>query len=148
MFKKILFPTDFSESSEKVLPYLKHLKEAGTEEIVILHVLDERYRDWKDSLMWMTEDARNELVNDVAKSATEIAEKELDNLEKELKPMFKVKIVLEGGKPFKTILDVADRENVSCITMASKGATDLQEILLGSVTERVVRKSSQPCLII
>ncbi|HDN51037.1 MAG TPA: universal stress protein, partial [Thermoplasmatales archaeon] len=40
MFRKILYPTDFSKDAEKALEYVKKLKETGTEEVVILHVID------------------------------------------------------------------------------------------------------------
>ena len=42
MFEKILFPTDFSDVSRKSLEYIKKLKEAGTKEVIVLHVVDER----------------------------------------------------------------------------------------------------------
>ena len=42
MFKKILYPTDFSDVSKKALEYLKKLKEAGTKEVIVLHIIDER----------------------------------------------------------------------------------------------------------
>jgi nucleotide-binding universal stress UspA family protein len=42
MFKKILYPTDFSDVSLKALDYIKQLKEGGTEEVLILHVIDSR----------------------------------------------------------------------------------------------------------
>ena len=44
MFCKILFPTDFSDTCKQVLPYPKYLqsigKISGTEEVVILNVID------------------------------------------------------------------------------------------------------------
>jgi nucleotide-binding universal stress UspA family protein len=42
MFRKILYPTDFPDRSKKALTYLKKLKDAGTEEVEILHVVDTR----------------------------------------------------------------------------------------------------------
>ena len=42
MFEKILYPTDFSDVSKKALDYLVQLKDAGTKEIVVLHVIDEK----------------------------------------------------------------------------------------------------------
>jgi len=42
MFEKILYPTDFSDASKKALDYIKQLKGAGTKEVVVLHVIDER----------------------------------------------------------------------------------------------------------
>lgn len=148
MFKKLLYPTDFSSASEKVLPYLKDLKKAGAEELIILHIIDERIGEWKESLAWMTEKQRNDLVNDCITSLNDKANTEIENLKKEFGSMFKLKIVVEQGTPFKKILDTANKENVSCIIMGSKGASDLQEMILGSVVERVVRKSKQPCLIV
>ncbi len=43
MFRKILYPTDFSDVSKNALNYLKQLKESGAEEILVLHVIDELY---------------------------------------------------------------------------------------------------------
>ena len=42
MFKKILFPTDFSDASQKAVKYIKQLKGAGAQEVIILHVIDEK----------------------------------------------------------------------------------------------------------
>ena len=42
MFKKVLFPTDFSEVSEKALRYIKELTKSGLKEVVVLHVVDIR----------------------------------------------------------------------------------------------------------
>jgi len=40
MFEKILYPTDFSDVSKKALDYIEQLKEAGTKEVIVLHVID------------------------------------------------------------------------------------------------------------
>ena len=42
MFERILFPTDFSEPSMKVLGYIPALREAGTREVVLVHVIDRK----------------------------------------------------------------------------------------------------------
>jgi hypothetical protein len=41
ILKKILYQTDFSWLPNKALNRLRHLKEAGTEEVTVLHVFDE-----------------------------------------------------------------------------------------------------------
>ena len=41
MFHKILFPTDFSEVSNKALECVKGLKECGAKEVILLHVIDQ-----------------------------------------------------------------------------------------------------------
>ena len=43
MFRKILYPTDFSYVSKNALSYLKQLKKSGVEEIFVLHVIDKKY---------------------------------------------------------------------------------------------------------
>ena len=42
MFRKILYPTDFSDISKNVIEYIRQLKGSGVEEILVLHVIDER----------------------------------------------------------------------------------------------------------
>ena len=42
MFRKILYPTDFSDVSKKALDYIKQLRDGGSESVVVLHVIDQR----------------------------------------------------------------------------------------------------------
>ncbi len=60
MFKKILYPTDFSEDAKKALEYVKKLKEAGTEEVVILHIIEAYHIEVMTSpCEWMKKILRN-----------------------------------------------------------------------------------------
>jgi hypothetical protein len=43
MFKKVLFPTNFSDASTRALEYIKQLKGSGTEEVVVLTVIKYHY---------------------------------------------------------------------------------------------------------
>lgn len=45
MFAKILYPTDFSDVSNKVIDYIAALKDAGIKKIIVLHVIDKRQFD-------------------------------------------------------------------------------------------------------
>lgn len=42
MYKKILYPTDFSETAEIALKHVKAFKTLKAEEVILLHVIDER----------------------------------------------------------------------------------------------------------
>ena len=55
MFNKVLFPTDFSECSESVIPYIKRLKESGTKEVIVVHVVDSRYGGFIETVGWFGE---------------------------------------------------------------------------------------------
>lgn len=148
MFEKVLYPTDFSNCSETVIPYLKDLKKSGTKEVVILHVLDDRHESLIKSVVWLRQSDQKKLDEEFIESVKKESEKKVKSLEDELGKDFKVKVVIEKGVPFKTITDVADRENVSAIVLCSHGMSDLEEMLLGSVAEKVIRKSKQPCIVI
>ncbi len=148
MFSKVLYPTDFSESADRVIPYVNKLKESGTKEVIILHVIDDRHKDWRESLYWISEKAREELEQDFLDNVKQKTEEKLKEIKQKLDKDLKIRFVIDYGSPFKAILNVANREEVSAITMSSHGASDLEEMLLGSVTDKVVRKSKQPCLVI
>jgi len=40
MFKKILYPTDFSDVSKKAIDYIKQLRESGSETVIVFHVIN------------------------------------------------------------------------------------------------------------
>jgi nucleotide-binding universal stress UspA family protein len=142
MYEKILYPTDFSDVAKKALPYIIGLKGAGTKEVIILYVIDERGID----------SFRNSTAIDalaVEKEWEELALNEISSLEDELQEQgFNVKTQIDKGIPFREILRVAEEENVSAIIMGSHGKSDIVEMLLGSVTETVVRKAQKPVLIV
>ena len=55
--------------------------------------------------------------------------------------------ILEGP-PAKAILNVAGIEEVEMIVMGSRGRTDLEGLLLGSVTHRVLHSAQCPVLVV
>ena len=57
-------------------------------------------------------------------------------------------IRIEKGIPFKEILRVEKEEDVSLIIIGSHGTSDVKEMLLGSVSEKVVRKAEKPVLVV
>jgi nucleotide-binding universal stress UspA family protein len=142
MFSKILYPTDFSDVSKKALDYIKQLKEAGTKEVIVLHVLDER---GIDAMARYASGSYDELIRRIEKEAREEGEK----VEATLKESgFKVKIRIQRGIPLTEILKVEEEEGVSAIVIGSHGKTNLEEMFLGSVSEKVIRKSKTPVLVI
>jgi nucleotide-binding universal stress UspA family protein len=142
MFEKILFPTDFSDASKRALDYVRKLKEAGTKEVVVLHIIDERGID----AIFQYSPRNSE---DIVQRIREEARTEVDAIEKELNENgFTVKSRIEEGIPFKDILRVEEEENVSAIVIGSHGKSNIEEMLLGSVSEKVIRKSKRPVLVV
>jgi len=142
MFEKILYPTDFSEVARKALGFIARLKGAGAEEIVVLHVIDSRNFDALPSHMPM------DFVQ-IQKAWEERAAEEIKVIAGELRAQgYRVKERLESGVPFGEILRVAEEENASVIVLGSHGKSNLAEMFLGSVSEKVIRKSKKPVLVV
>jgi len=55
---------------------------------------------------------------------------------------------IETGIPVKEILRVEAEEDISVIVIGSHGWSNLQELFLGSVSEKVIRKSKRPVLVV
>jgi nucleotide-binding universal stress UspA family protein len=142
MFAKILYPTDFSDVSKKALAYLKRLKDAGAKEIVILHVIDERKIE--AIALYCTSGSFVFI-----EKMEEEARKEVLAIEGELKKCgFEAKVRIETGIPLREILRVEEEEKVSLIVIGSHGKTNIKEMLMGSVSEKVVRRAKNPVLVI
>jgi len=147
MFRKILFPTDFSNSAGNALRYVKKLKEAGTEEVFLLHVIDDYHLEIMTSpCEWKDEDP-DKCVKEIEER---LRRKAMENLEEIALTEIPVKVetIVRRGKPYKEILGTAEVEQVSLIVMGSHGRGKIKEMLLGSVAENVVRHSRVPVLIV
>ena len=144
MFGKILYPTDFSDVSKKALGYIKTLKDAGAKEVVVLHVIDEREIDHISHLPDVPID-----IEELKNKRQEHAKEQIGAIEKGLKEKgFTVKTMIKKGIPFTEILKAEEKENVSAVVIGSHGKSCVSEMLLGSVSEKVIRKSTKPVLVV
>jgi len=142
MFDRILYPTDFSDVSMKALNYVKRLKDAGAREVTVLHVIDERTLVVPDVFSGIDFMA---VENELRKIADEECNKIVEQLrETGLNAKFKI----EKGIPFLEILKTAREEDVSLIVIGSHGKSNVEEMLLGSVSEKVIRKAVRPVLVV
>jgi len=142
MFQKILYPTDFSDGSKKAIKYLIRLKESGLEKVVILHVIDTR-------LLHIPEIYRIVDMSLLGEKQIAAARRKAYDVARKLKAAgIKTNIRIEKGIPFREILRVEKEEDISLIVMGSHGTSNVTEMLLGSVTEKVVRHAEKPVLVI
>lgn len=142
MFRRILYPTDFSDVSKKAINYLIQLKEAGTEEVVILHVVDTRSLHIPEVYSLLDLSLLGEKQELAAREeALKITEILADS-------GIKTIIRIENGIPFKEILRAEADEDISLIVIGSHGTSNVKEMLLGSVSEQVIRKARKPVLVV
>lgn len=134
-FGKILWPTDFSENAAVAFNYVKELREAGVEEVVLLHVQDERAM-------------RHRTAEEIAEF-DRIDKSRLAEVAGEMERLgIAAKVRLEHGYPVARTLDVAEAEDVGCIVMGSHGRSAIAEVLLGGTTDNVVHQSRRPVLVV
>jgi len=141
MFKKILFPTDFSDVSRKALEYIKQLKGAGAQEAMVLHVIDEK----ELAVLSRVPDHYSQIIAHIEKDIAKV----MAAIEAELTAEgFRVQLIVKTGRPLTEILTTAADEKVSIIILGSHGRSNIGEMLLGSVSENVIRHAGVPVLVI
>ena len=141
--KKILVPTDFSKQADYALEAAAQLAKKNNSEIIMLNLLE------------FPED----MVDPVTGSATAAgpaaimmmknARKKFLTLRKKdyLQGLNITETVL-GHKAFEGIMEVSKKEAVDVIIMGSRGTSGIDEIMVGSNTEKVVRTSEIPVLVV
>ena len=139
---KVLWPTDFSNSAEKALPYVTSLTQKYQAEIHVLYVIE----DIANHESWYGDFDRSrveKLMEWAEKSATkrleQVCEKYLNSC-----PLYIKHIAI--GDPAQEILKLIDKEKVDMVVMTSHGEKGLYRF--GSVAEKVVKNSPAPVTVI
>jgi len=152
LFKKILYPTDFSDLAEVAKEYVKKLKEANAEEVVVLHVIHplEFSLPAFDDPFALDVATIYAHIPEIERAILESHEKALKEIEKELSSLgFKVKTVMTVGDPKEEIVRVAKEEKVSVIVIGYHGKSLLERILeIGSTAKAVISKAECPVLVV
>ncbi|WP_424493081.1 universal stress protein [Salinimicrobium sp. GXAS 041] len=141
--KKILVPTDFSEYAENALKIAAKFAKKYDAEIYLLHMLelpmdmvnpvgDTRSSDLPEALFFMklakkrfSEILSRPYLNNVTAHET-----------------------VQFHQAFEGIMETSKKHNCDFIIMGSQGATGFKEMFVGSNTEKVVRRSDIPVLVI
>ena len=152
MFEKILYPTDFSDVAGKSVDYLKQLIKAGAREIVILNVIHQRILDTIGTINSVAYFHDGRFIEDPEKAIQKIVDERKERMEPIVKELeaagYRVKTLIRMGSPRKEILEVEKEEDVSAIVIGSHGRSNMAEMLLGSVSEKVVRRCKVPVLVV
>lgn len=151
MFRKILFPTDFSEGSMRAIQKFNRDNSTEVGECVILHVIDEgKLEDMLTGFSYFYKKEERE-IDDIEEKLKDNAMKEMKERAEKCRDMMKtknIKMLVRVGIPYEEIVKVAEEENVSLILLPSHGKLGYSHELMGSTTIRVLRKTKKPVLII
>ncbi len=141
--KKILVPTDFSFCAEEAAKAALQLAQVTDSEIDFLHLMDVPH-DWINLL----ENNQNTMYPDVTQKVKE-ANLKLDSYVSETEKIgLTCKKYLIFNEDAKYIVKFAEDNGYDYIVMGSNGASGIREMILGSNTQKVIRESSVPVLVI
>ncbi|MDX1752872.1 MAG: universal stress protein [Salinimicrobium sediminis] len=141
--KKILVPTDFSEQAENALKVAAQLAKKYNAEIYLLHMIElpadmsnpvgeTRSNDLPEALFFM-----------------KLAKKKFTKLlSAPYLSGLKIHDTVEFNQAFDGIMDSSRKHGCDFIVMGSQGASGFKEMFIGSNTEKVVRTSEIPVLVI
>jgi nucleotide-binding universal stress UspA family protein len=142
--KKILAPIDFSEHSMEAMRGAMELAKDVGAEVHLMHVIAPHHHFIPLPLATNAEQSR-ELVREAA--MIEQAEEELARIKKdEFGDSNKVFTFAVVGPPVQKLVDYAKEQEIDLIVMSTHGRTGGESILVGSVTEKVVRNA--PCSVL
>ena len=139
-FNHIFFPTDFSNNAQRALPFAAEIAERGNAKLTLFHASQDTM-DMAPSF----QKSRDDTIDDVSNRFEElIAELRVEDRFKDLK----VSTILQSGQAVTSLLGQVEDDKPDLIVMGTKGATGDRNVLMGSVTTNVVKKSGIPVLAI
>jgi universal stress protein A len=142
-FKRILVPVDFSSCSRSALEHAAALATKLDATIDLLHVWQPPPLVAPEALLGIGHE--NPGLLQVAKSQAEVAMSQFVEWARITGARIEQARV-EPGDPARTIVDAANRGNYDLIAMGTHGRSGLAHLLLGSVAEKVVRRSTRPVM--
>lgn len=138
--ERILCPVDFSEHGIRALRYAVALAAPRAAAIRLLHVVevpDALFADFDGEVIPPV------LLRQFQDEASRSLEQTAESLRRSHE---NVSHCLAVGRPFAEIVQVARDWQADLIVMPTHGRTGLEHVLIGSVAEKVVRKSPCPVL--
>lgn len=138
--KKIIVPIDFSNHADYALKAAAILAKSNNAQILALHMLE-----MSDSILTTSDSEQHQKILYFLK----LAEQKFDAfLDKEYLKGIEVTPIVKHYKVFSEINQVAKDHQADLIVMGSHGASGISEFFVGSNTEKVVRHSTVPVLVI
>lgn len=133
----ILLPTDFSENADKATEVAFRLAKQTNGSVTILHAYDLPYSD-------------RSMSTSLLEVMKENAEANMAEFEKGVKEKYgnNYQVQVRLGNPIRLIHEVSDANNIEMVVMGTKGASGLEEILIGSNAASVIQNTNKPVLVI
>ncbi|NLI47348.1 MAG: universal stress protein [Acidobacteria bacterium] len=138
----VLIPTDFSSNSVRPMSWLPLIRGNSAPHIHLLHAVEARfhpayYAGGVDSVFELDPEARG-------------------RMEAKIRRLFAlpdagasgVTIALREGAPPATIVDYITEASIDLVVLSNNGYDEVEDYVVGSTTERVIRRSTVPVLVV
>lgn len=143
-YKKVLFCTDFSEESDYAFLFALGIAKRDKGLLYILHVIPYNpYQKYAET--YITKEDLGKKQNDIEEGVNNQYE---EHYVKKMENGTKFRIVTKSGREAEEIIKFSKNEKVDLIVMGTHGKTGIEHVFLGSVAEKVIRRSSFPVFII
>ena len=143
-YKKVLFCTDFSESSDCAFDYAFGIAKRDEGFLYIIHVISTNpHASYLDQVM--TKDYWDELKVTMQE---DLDKKYEEQYLSQIKDKTKVKAVTKTGREDEEILKFAMEEDIDIIVIGTHGRTGIEHLFIGSIAEKIVRLSPIPVFMV
>ena len=139
MYKKILVPTDGSDFAKDAQLHALFLAKVSGAEIIALSVSENHF---------INGISVSEEIEQINQILTDRCKKDLQEFEDMNDEGVKISSVIKEGSPAKTILEVAEKEDIDLIVIGSSGKSGFDRFILGSVSDKVVNAAKCPVLVV
>ena len=137
--KKIMVALGFSDYAQGIFDYADNLAEKLGAELIVANIINSRDVEAVTVITNMGYDL------DPEQYIRELKEERRNAFEKVAKRTSlardSLKLIVQVGNPIDELLKIIVRENVDAVVMGVKGSTDLEQIFIGSVAEKLFRRS-------
>lgn len=140
---KILVAIDGSEHSYDAVRALAHL--ARADDLIVLHALEVPQPAYPRITPEVAADIYATVEREMRKEGERLLDRLTSMLPLDVGPVTKR---LETGKPVDMILSVAQERQVDLIVMGTRGVGSIKELVLGSVSHRVLCQAHCPVLVV
>lgn len=135
MFQRVLHPTDFSASADEAYQIVQTLRAAGTREVILLHVQDERILKHRTQAQLAAFDQEDQMrLEERCHHLVDLG--------------FKARWLIRRGNPAQETIRTANETGAGLIILGSQGRSAIRELITGSTLESVVRLAKQPVLVV
>lgn len=145
--KKILAPVDLSSLSKVGLRYALDIARSQEAEVIIYNVIAVEETPFpQGDEAWVVSQSETPKIKKTLEERRKLLDTFIrENFGQEITTI-RIRQEVEIGTPYKKVVDKASHEDVDMIVMSTHGRTGLMHMLIGSVTEKVVRRAPCPVL--